>query len=107
MRMPDLLILRGMLTLVLGYSISAAAQTATNSSSTNSIQAEMDNAIHQVEKIVNQPVPAYRRAAGLQVSVYSPGWFHEGASRPDFNNVDVRTTQETPYAEHEYVTSDL
>src|SRR5215467_12957533 len=67
----------------------------------------MDEAIHQVEKIVNQPVAAYRRAAGMHVGLFSPGWFHPGATKPDFNNVDVRTTQETPYDSHQYVTSDL
>jgi hypothetical protein len=36
-----------------------------------------------------------------------PGWFHAGAAKPDFNNVDVRTTQDTSYGQHEYVTSDL
>src|SRR5439155_13080426 len=43
----------------------------------------------------------------MHVSQYSPGWFHEGAAKPDFNTVDVRATQETPYDKHEYVTSDL
>ncbi len=43
----------------------------------------------------------------MQVSEYSPGWFHEGAAKPDFNTIDVRATQETPYDTKEYVTSDL
>ena len=44
------------------------AQTAAGQpEQTNSIQAEMDAAIHQVEKIVNQPVAAYRRTAGMRV----------------------------------------
>jgi hypothetical protein len=67
----------------------------------------MNSAIHQVEKIVNQPVVAYRPVAGMEVSTFRPGWFHEGAIKPKFNSVDVRTTQETPYAQHQYVTSDL
>ena len=90
------------------YSSVSAAQPATNSPvQANSPQAEMEAAIHQVEKIVNQPVAAYRRAPGMHVSQYSPGWFHEGAVKPDFNTVDVRATQETPYDQHEYVSSDL
>lgn len=85
-----------------------AQQTASQPGQTNSAQAEMDAAVHQVEKIVNQPVVAYRRTAGMHVGVYGPGgWFHPGATKPDFNNVDVRTTQETPYASHQYVASDL
>ena len=74
---------------------------------TNAVHAEMETAMHQVEKIVNQPVPAYRRQPGMRVGVYSPGWFHEGAHKPDFEHADVRTTQETPYAKDQYVTSDL
>src|SRR5213593_2267359 len=88
--------------------VSSAAQPAANPPmETNSVQTEMETAIHQVEKIVNQPVAAYRRGPDMQVSVYSPGWFHEGASKPDFNTVDIRSTQETPYDKHEYVSSDL
>ncbi len=76
-------------------------------SQTNAVQAEMDKAIHQVERIVNQPVTAYQRARGMHVAVYKEGWFHPGALKPDFNTVDVRTTQETPYAQYQYVSSGL
>src|SRR5438552_19006488 len=87
-------------TLVLGLcAAGSAAQPVTNAAAqTTSPQSEMEAAIHQVEKIVNQPVAAYRRAPGMHVSEYSPGWFHEGATKPDFNTVDVRATQETPYS---------
>ncbi len=74
---------------------------------TNTTWSEMLAAIHDVEKIVNQPVAAYRRAAGMRVSTFSPGWFHEGASKPRFDTVDVRVTRETNYAKSDYVTSDL
>lgn len=68
----------------------------------------MDAAIHQVEKIVNQTVPAFRRAKGMHVSEFSPGWFHPGAIKPDFNHVDVRATRETAeFDKHEYCSSDL
>jgi|ERR1051326_42177 hypothetical protein len=85
------------------------AQTATNNpADTNAIKAERDAAIGQVEKIVNQMVPAYRRAPGMQVGKFSPGWFHEGAMKPDYNTVDVRATRETAeYDKSEYCTSDL
>src|SRR5436305_3612527 len=85
------------------------AQTATNAPpDTNATKAEMDAAIGQVEKIVNQTVPAYRRARGMHVSVLSPGWFHPGAIKPDFEHVDVRTTRETAeFDKHEYCSSDL
>jgi hypothetical protein len=94
---------------VVCFAARSSAQTATNfASGTNAVRAEMEAAIHQVEKIVNQPVPAYRRAPGMHWSEFHPGWFHEGATRPDFNHVDVRASRETSnYEQHEYVTSDL
>ena len=68
---------------------------------------EMTNAYNRVLAIVNQFVPAYREAPGMRVSRYSPGWFHEGAAKPNFNTVDVRQTQDLNYRKHDYVTSDL
>ena len=70
-------------------------------------KAEMDEAIGKVKAIVNQPVGALRRTPGMKVSTSSPGWFHAGAIKPNFNTVDVRKTQETPFAGKPYVTSDL
>ena len=70
-------------------------------------QAAMDDAMARVRRIVNQPVTMLSITPGMDVAVYSPGWFHPGAIRPDFNNVDVRATQELHYAAHQYVTSDL
>ena len=64
-------------------------------------------AINRVKAIVNQKVRTTRRTDAMKVSVMQPGWFSEGAVAPDFNKVDVRTTQELPYAKLEYVTSDL
>ena len=71
------------------------------------IQAQKDAAVASVQQIVNQPVTHLKQTSDMSVSVYSPGWFHEGASAPDFDNVDVRKTQEFTYQEHTYVTSDL
>lgn len=68
---------------------------------------ELTNASNRVLAIVNQFVPAYRRVPGMSVSTYSPGWFHEGAAKPDFNTVDVRQSRDLQYAQHQYVTSDL
>jgi hypothetical protein len=86
----------------------STAQTPSNASDTNAIKAEMETAIHQVEKIVNQTVPAYRRTKGMHVSESKPGWFHPGAIKPDFNHVDVRASRETAaFDQHEYCSSDL
>jgi hypothetical protein len=98
------------LLIVLGISTSALAQPAATNSSPQiaALEQEMSNAVHQVEKIVNQPVRAYRRTPQIHnVSTYSPGWFHEGATKPDFNTVDIRSTRETPFDTKPYVTSDL
>ena len=43
----------------------------------------------------------------MRVAVFPQGWFHEGAITPDFATVDVRATQEFPYSEYTYVTSNL
>ncbi|MDB6066183.1 MAG: hypothetical protein JWR26_2391 [Pedosphaera sp.] len=67
----------------------------------------MDDVIARVKAIVNQPVTPLTPAADMEVSTYSPGWFHDGATKPDFANVDVRATQEKTYDQHPYVTSDL
>ena len=44
----------------------------------------------------------------MDVGRFVGGWFHAGATKPDFNTVDVRTTRETAaYDKYEYATSDL
>jgi hypothetical protein len=96
-----------------------AQQNAAVADSTNSVAAatpkeqlaavnlEMTNALQRVLLIVNRPVKAYVRSGNIDVSTFQPGWFHPGASKPDFNTVDVRQSQESPYAAHKFVTSDL
>jgi hypothetical protein len=76
-------------------------------SSTADVKTELADAITKVKVIVNQPVSSLPRTPDMAVATYSPGWFHPGAIRPDFNTVDVRTTQKLDYAKDEYVTSDL
>jgi hypothetical protein len=71
------------------------------------LRLEMTNAYSRVLQIVNQPVKALARTSHMRVSTSSPGWFHEGATKPDFSIVDVRQSQEFPYAKNQYVTSDL
>lgn len=71
------------------------------------LKAEKSDAIFSVQHIVNQPVTHLKRTPDMNVSVYSPGWFHEGAMTPSFTTVDVRVTQQFPYLGQQYVTSDL
>lgn len=59
----------------------------------------------RVSDIVNQPVTAYPRTP--VAAVYSPGWFDPGATTPDWDHVDVRTTQQLIYSGYRYVTSNV
>ncbi len=71
-------------------------------------QLERTNAWQRVIQIINRPVQAYVRTSKHRpVSRYSPGWFHDGAIKPDFNNVDIRQSQDLNYGQSQYVTSDL
>jgi hypothetical protein len=86
-------------------------QPPTTVESTNdqiaALQLQLTNAWHQVEAIVDQPVRAYRYDPSYSVSTYGPGgWFHPGAMTPDFNNVDVRKSQELTYTAP-WVSSDI
>ena len=76
-------------------------------SSLESLQLEKAKANQRVLQIVNRPVRSYVRSPNMRVWISSPGWFHEGASKPDFNTVDVRKSQTFPYATSQYVASDL
>jgi hypothetical protein len=76
-------------------------------SSVAEIKSQMEGAEVRVREIVNQPVTSLARTPDMDVAEYSPGWFHPGAEKPDFDTVDVRSTQTFPYDEHPYVTSDL
>jgi hypothetical protein len=69
-------------------------------------KATLDASMARVRSIVNQPVTQLQITPGMRYSEY-PYWFHPGAMRPDFNNVDVRATQKLDYADSQYVSSDL
>ena len=90
----------------LAVALPIAAQTTNKQAQINALNAEKNDAMDQVRKIVNQPVRAYARKPDMDVGRY-PYWFHDGANTPDFDNVDVRTTQEKIYDKFEYVSSDL
>lgn len=71
------------------------------------VKKELNTAVLRVEQIVNQPVTPLTQTPDMEVSTYSPGWFHPGAERPDFKTVDIRATQDLRFAKNQYVTSDL
>ncbi len=94
----------GLLLLVSSVSI---AGSGVQTSEEAALVAEMEDAIERVKGIVNEPVLPLARAPGVKVGLFHPGWFHEGAFKPNFLSVDVRATQQFPYDRFEYVTSDL
>jgi hypothetical protein len=69
------------------------------------LNAETALAEQRVTAIVNQPITHLPRTG--PVGLFSPGWFHPDATKPDFNNVDIRATQEFPYERYTHVTSDV
>jgi hypothetical protein len=93
------------LVLVSGGRVFAQQGVGDTNAQIAALEAERSNAVVQVEKIVNQTVLAYRKQPGMNVAVYK-GWFHEGAMKPNFSAVDIRTTQEKPYDQFQYVSSD-
>ena len=71
------------------------------------LENQRQSAVNRIKSLVNRPVKPLKRTDRMKVSTYDNGWFHEGAQIPDFNNVDVRKTQELSYDDYEYVTSNL
>jgi hypothetical protein len=69
---------------------------------------EIGQAIERVKLIVNRPPPSLPITPGMNVTSYGDAWFHPGAVRPDFNNVDIRKTQDlSNYSKFEFVSSNL
>jgi len=96
-----------LLALFLNLSGALPAVASSTDEQIAALKSQMNDAIFKVQDIVNQPVTQLKRTPDMRVGFYSPGWFHPGADKPDFNTVDVRTTQKFDYDEHQYVTSDL
>jgi hypothetical protein len=89
-------------------SASCATQSdAATQAQRDALESEMKLAIEKVHFLVNQPVEPLLRVKDMQVATYRPGWFHDGGSKPDYNKVDIRKTQDVSYGKNEYVTSDL
>ena len=90
------------------------AETQTNLTDTASVTnriakvtGDVQAASARVRQIVNQPVTRLPRTRGMEVWTSKEGWFHAGAGKPDYETVDIRKTQELPYAKMKYITSDL
>jgi hypothetical protein len=85
----------------------APASTAELVIDRSNAKAVREDAIARVKAIVNQPVKQFTQTPNMDLTISSPGWFHDGAIEPDYKNVDVRTSQKTHYGEHAYASSDL
>lgn len=98
----------GVFLLVLFLSLSGGLRVDASSRDEQiaALKAQKNDAIFKVQDIVNQPVTQLKQTPGMVDVGYYPGWFHPGAETPDFNTVDVRTTQQFPYVKQD-VTSDL
>lgn len=64
------------------------------------LKAQLDDAVARVKRIVNQEVTPIPRDPKLALKTW---YFHDGATRPEFNNVDIRATQEKHYEEEGYI----
>jgi len=85
------------------WNAESARAEDTNNPQIAALQVEQEQAIEQVVAIVNQPIPRFPRRSWAPI--FKGGWFHPGATAPDFDTVDIRKTQEFPYAKQDYVTS--
>jgi len=93
--------------LALIFMPAAGANAASKAEQIAVLKAQRNEAVFQVQHIVNQPVTHLKRTPDMRVSVSSPGWFHAGAVTPVFDHVDIRTTRQLLYENDPYVTSDL
>ena len=64
------------------------------------VKKELDDAVARVNTIVNQEVPSVPLDRSLRLGDW---YFHDGATRPDFNTVDIRKTRETHYDDYAYI----
>jgi hypothetical protein len=61
---------------------------------------KLDAAVASAVEIINQPVPSVPKPQGKRLVT---GYFHDGATRPMFNLVDIRATQEGMFDAEEYI----
>jgi hypothetical protein len=83
----------------------ALAGAASTEDEIAALKAQKNNAIFKVQDIVNQPVTHLKRTPEMVGVAEYDFWFHPGAITPDFDHVDVRTTQNLQYQSYQYVTS--
>jgi|HubBroStandDraft_1064217.scaffolds.fasta_scaffold92575_3 hypothetical protein len=62
---------------------------------------KLDEAVAEVVAIINQPLPSQPRPPEMRLT---GGLFHDGATRPNFNTVDIRKTQEGMFDAYDFIT---
>ena len=82
--------------------VAAAPAPLTPAQRLAAAESTLRDAVARVQNIVNQPVPMAMRTPQMRVWDYDT-WFHPGSLKPDFNTIDVRRTQESPYDGQDYV----
>ncbi len=70
------------------------------------LKKEKDDAFFRIQDIVNQPVTHLKRTPDMVVKRFID-WGKHNVFRPDFDTVDVRTTQQKMFDGFQYVTCDL
>ncbi|HUA68145.1 MAG TPA: hypothetical protein VMA13_06315 [Candidatus Saccharimonadales bacterium] len=70
------------------------------------LKKEKDGAFFRIQDIVNQPVTHLKRAPDMVVQNFVD-WGEHDVVTPDFNTVDIRTTQQAMFDGYQYVTCDL
>jgi hypothetical protein len=88
--------------------IPAPARPLTAAEQIAAVKRALQAATERVKEIVNQPPPSVPITPAMKVAWYGDAWFHPGAATPDFDNVDVRKTQDlSNYSRYEYVSSNM
>jgi len=86
----------------------AAGSPPTTAEQIAQAKRRLSEATEEVKRIINQPVDTVPLTPELRAEVWNEGWFHPGAGVPDFDNGDIRKTQETAqYEKYAYITSNL
>ena len=79
-----------------------SAPTLSPAAQLEAAKKESSEAIAKVLKIVNQPARAMKRTPEMRVWEYEY-WFHPGATKPAFDTVDVKASQQLDYEGEDYV----
>jgi len=97
------------LTVILGFvcvysALPACAETREDQIA--ALKKEKNEALFRIQDIVNQPVTHLKRTPDMVVQRFAD-WGKHDVVTPDFDTVDIRTTQQAMFDGYQYVTCDL